>query len=642
MKRLDGLLATPRRLWLQLRGNPRKAPAGGGARPRKVQPERARRPAPPAGPVTTRFDRLAATPHGTWLRLRGISRQGFVMGCFLAVALLLCWHAVDLQLSKGAFLQDKGQERYEVVQGIEAHRGMITDRNGEPLAISTPVASVWGNFTELSRHKDRWKELARLLDMSPDYLNSLISERPRKSFYWIKRQVGPGVAAAVKAAAIPGVNLVGEYRRYYPAGEVVANLMGFTNLDDQGQEGVELAFDPTLRGTNGSNRVIRDRLGRAVEHVERIRDVQPGQDLALSIDRRLQYVAYRELRNAVQKFNAAGGLMVVLDAQTGELLAMVNLPTYNPNNRTDVKPENFRNRSVTDLFEPGSTIKPFTVAAGLETGRFTPTTVVDTQNGVFQSGKKTIKDVHGYASLTVAGIIQKSSNVGVIKIALAIEPEPFWQVLSKSGFGETSSVELPGEQQGQLDAYRNWGMSDRVSLAFGYHTNLTAVQLARAYGVFASGGMLRPVTILKRSTPPSATRVVSQKTADAVRDMMKAVTEEGGTAVGAAVAGYTVAGKTGTVKRTSSRGYEEKSYRSVFAGFLPASAPRLIGVVVVDDPQGPVYYGGLVAGPVFATVMAEAARIFNLTPDRPVDAQQIPPRFAEWLPPPTQVAVKSP
>ena len=577
-----------------------------------------------------------------WMPQFSISRPQFVLGMFALVAAALCWHAVHLQLDKGEFLIGEGEDRYETTIQTDAHRGMLTDRNGEPLAISTPVNSVWVNPRELIKHRDRWPALGKLVGYSPEYLEATLEPRAERSFLYLKRQASPELAEAVRKARIPGVHLTDEYRRYYPAGEVAANLIGFTNVDDLGQEGVELSFDTALRGVNGENRVIRDRLGRVVEHVERIKDVQPGRDLALSIDRRLQYVAYRELKAAVEKHNAAGGLMVVLNAETGELLAMVNQPAYNPNNRSEAKRESFRNRSLTDLFEPGSTIKPFTVAAGLESGRFKPTTVIDTSGGVFRVGTTTVKDVHAFGALTLAGIIQKSSNVGVTKIALAIEEKLFWQVLNGAGFGQASGVELPGETPGQLDSWRNWGQADHVTLSFGYHTNMTAVQLARAYGVFASGGLLRPVSILKQAESPAGTRVISQATADAVREMMKAVTEKGGTAEGAAVPGYTVAGKTGTVKRASAKGYNDSGYRSLFAGFLPANAPKLIGVVVIDDPRGKVYYGGLVAAPVFSNVMQEAARIFNLTPDRPEDATNVPPRFAAWVPPMQQVASKIP
>ena len=533
---------------------------------------------------------------------------------FLAVALVLIGHAVNLQLTKRDFLQSHGDARSLRVIKTEAHRGMITDRNGEPMAISTPVNSVWANPKILIEHKDRWAELAKILDLPKADLAMRLQPRTPKTFVYLRRQITPDIASAVTAAAIPGVNLTNEYRRYYPAGEVAANMLGFTNVDDRGQEGIELAFDAKLRGTPGLDRVVQDRLGRVVEHVERVRPVAPGRDLALSIDRRLQYFAYRDLKKAVTQRNAAGGLMVILDAQTGEVLAMVNQPSYNPNNRGQFRGENFRNRTVTDLFEPGSTIKPFTVAAGLESGLFKPTTMINCQAERFRG--HTVKDVHPYGMLSVAGILQKSSNVGVTKIALAIEPEQFWNVLNRAGFGQSSGIEFPGEIPGRLEPYRNWRGTDVVSLSYGYFTNITAIELARAYGVFASAGLLRPVTILKQDQPVPGERVMTEATALAVREMLQAVTEVGGTAKAAAVEGYLVAGKTGTVKKNNDTGYTEKSYRSIFVGFMPASAPRLIGVVVIDDPQSTEYYGGLVAAPVFASVMHEAARLFNLTPDR--------------------------
>jgi cell division protein FtsI (penicillin-binding protein 3) len=562
-------------------------------------------------------------------------RRASVMLGFLLVALVLIRHAVNLQLTKRDFLQSHGDARSLRVIATEAHRGMITDRNGEPMAISTPVNSVWANPKILLEHKDRWAELAKILDLPKADLAMRLQPRTPKTFVYLRRQISPDIASAVTAAAIPGVNLTNEYRRYYPAGEVAANMLGFTNVDDRGQEGIELAFDAKLRGTPGLDRVVQDRLGRVVEHVERVRPVAPGQDLALSIDRRLQYFAYRELKKAVTQRNAAGGLMVILDAHTGEVLAMVNQPSYNPNNRGQFRGENFRNRTVTDLFEPGSTIKPFTVAAGLESGLFKPTTMINCQADSFRGHY--VKDVHPNGMLSVASILQKSSNVGVTKIALAIEPEQFWNVLNRAGFGQLSGIEFPGEISGRLEPYRNWRGTDVVSLSYGYFTNITAIELARAYGVFASAGLLRPVTILKQDHPVPGERVMPEATALAVREMLQAVTEVGGTAKAAAVEGYLVAGKTGTVKKNNDSGYTEKSYRSIFAGFFPASAPRLIGVVVIDDPQSTEYYGGLVAAPVFASVMHEAARLFNLTPDRALAEGSDGTRSPVW-----PVAIKTP
>ena len=556
-------------------------------------------------------------------------RRMTVLAGFGLAAAILVWRAVDLQFSDREFLQNHGDARYLRVVQTEAHRGMITDRNNEPLAISTPVSSVWAKPVELLQQRKRWPELAKVLDLSVEHLDTMLVPRRKREFVYLRRQVSPDVAAAVEAANVPGVNLVDEYRRYYPAVEVTGNLLGFTNVDDRGQEGIELAFDSTLRGTPGLNRVIRDRLGRVVELVERVRPVQPGRNLALSIDRRLQYVAYRELKKAVTERKAVAGHMVILDAQSGEILALANQPSFNPNNRGDYKGDHFRNRAVTDLFEPGSTLKPFTVAAGLETGNYTPTTMIDTGPGRFKVGRHVVRDIHNYGTLDVSGIIEKSSNVGSTKIALSLEAEQFWSMLNGVGFGQITGVELPGEPQGRLAEPAHWRQIEQATLAFGYGLSVTAVQLARAYGALANGGMLQGVSILKQDKPAPGVRVMSETTALAVREMLRLVVKRG-TGKAAAVTGYQVGGKTGTVHKNTDGGYAEKEYLSLFAGFIPVSAPRLIGVVIIDGPQGAEYYGGLVAAPVFGAVMHEAVRILNIAPDADVNAEDPTVRLAGW------------
>jgi len=558
-----------------------------------------------------------------------------VLGFFGLAASILAWRAVDLQFSDREFLQERGDARYLRVVESEAHRGMITDRNHEPLAISTPVSSVWANPAELLLQRARWPELAKILDLSTEHLETMIVPRRKREFVYLRRQVSPAMAAAVAAAAVPGVNLVDEYRRYYPAVEVTGNLLGFTNVDDRGQEGIELAFDSTLRGTPGLSRVIRDRLGRTVEHVERVRPVQPGRNLALSIDRRLQYVAYRELKKAVTERKATAGHMVILDARTGEILALVNQPSFNPNNRGDYKGDQFRNRAVTDLFEPGSTLKPFTVAAGIEAGLYTPSTLIETGPGRFKVGRHVIKDIHNYGTLDVSGVIEKSSNVGTTKIALSLEREQFWNILNGVGFGQITGVEMPGEPQGRLAEWRNWREIEWATMAFGYGMNVTAVQLARAYGALANGGILQGVTILKQDKPVPGVRVMSETTALAVREMLRLVVDgDRGTGKAARVKGYQVGGKTGTVhKNMATGGYAQKEYLSLFAGLIPVSDPRLIGVVVIDGPQGDQYYGGLVAAPVFGNVMHEAVRILNIAPDAPIDGEDPAVRLAGWAKP---------
>ncbi len=562
-------------------------------------------------------------------------RRMVVLGFFGIAASVLVWRAVDLQFSDREFLQQRGDARYLRVVESEAHRGMITDRNHEPLAISTPVSSVWANPAELLLQRARWPELAKILDLSTEHLETMIVPRRKREFVYLRRQVSPAMGAAIAAADVPGVNLVDEYRRYYPAVEVTGNLLGFTNVDDRGQEGIELAFDSTLRGTPGLSRVIRDRLGRTVEHVERVRPVQPGRNLALSIDRRLQYVAYRELKKAVTERKAVAGHMVILDARTGEILALVNQPSFNPNNRGDYKGDQFRNRAVTDLFEPGSTMKPFTVAAGIEAGLYTPTTLIETGPGRFKVGRHVIKDIHNYGTLDVSGVIEKSSNVGTTKIALSLEREQFWNILNGVGFGQITGVELPGEPQGRLAEWRNWREIEWATMAFGYGMNVTAVQLARAYGALANGGILQGVTILKQDKPVPGVRVMSETTALAVREMLRLVVDgDRGTGKAARVKGYQVGGKTGTVhKNIATGGYAQKEYLSLFAGLIPVSNPRLIGVVVIDGPQGDQYYGGLVAAPVFGSVMHEAVRILNIAPDAPINGEDPAVRLAGWVKP---------
>lgn len=567
-------------------------------------------------------------------------RRNTVLGVFGVVAAVLAWRAVDLQFSDREFLQQRGDARYLRVVETEAHRGMITDRNNEPLAISTPVNSVWGNPGVLLQQRARWPELAKILGLSLEHLETMILPRRSREFVYLRRQVSPAVAAAIAKAGIPGVNLVDEYRRYYPTVEVTGNLLGFTNVDDRGQEGIELAFDSALRGTPGQNRVIRDRLGRTVEHVERLRPVQQGRDLALSIDRRLQYVAYRELKKAVAERKATAGHMVILDARTGEILALVNQPSFNPNNRGDYKGDQFRNRAVTDLFEPGSTLKPFTVAAGIESGLYTPTTLIETGPGRFKVGRHVIKDIHNYGTLDVSGVIEKSSNVGTVKIALSLEREQFWSLLSSVGFGQITGVELPGEVQGRLAEWRNWREIEWATMAYGYGLSVTSLQLARAYGAIANGGMLQGVTILRQDKPVPGVRVMSETTALAVREMLRLTVDgDRGTGKAARVKGYQVGGKTGTVhKNKATGGYADKDYLSLFAGIIPISAPRLIAVVIIDGPQGDQYYGGLVAAPVFGSVMHEAVRILNIPPDAPVADEEKALRIAGW----TQPAVGAP
>ena len=544
-------------------------------------------------------------------------RLRFVKGVLVLGVAALLWRMGDLNLNQRDFLQGQGDARYLRTVAIPAHRGVIADRNGEPLAISTPVESVWANPQELAQARDAWPKLARLLELSLDELEQQLTRRMDREFVYLRRHIKPELAEQVMALRIPGVALQPEYRRYYPMGEVAAHVVGFTNIDDAGQEGIELMVDERLRGTPGSKRVIKDRLGRIVENVESIREPRAGDDLQLSIDRRVQYLAYRELKAAVQRHHAKAGSAVVLDVTTGEVLAMVNQPAYNPNNRSDLSSARFRNRAATDVFEPGSTMKPFTISAALESGRFRPTTPVDTSPGMLRLGGFTIRDARNYGRIDVSTVIQKSSNVGASRIALALEPGRLWDVLSRFGFGYDTGSGFPGEAAGLLTAYQDWRDVQRATISYGYGLSVTPLQLAHAYATLAGDGRQRPLSFFKldRDALPDARQVIDAKVARQVLAMLERVVKDGGTGTRAGVAGYRIAGKTGTVRKASSGGYTEENYLSIFAGMAPVSRPRLAMVVVVDRPDDGEYYGGVIAAPVFSRVMEGALRLLDVAPD---------------------------
>ncbi len=544
-------------------------------------------------------------------------RRNVVTLIFAAAAAALIARAVALQFTHREFLQGHGDARFLRVVSTEAHRGMIVDRMDEPLAISTLVSSVWANPRKLSLSAADWRRLAALLGTDAPTLKTLVARRKGRDFVYLKRQVEPGVAQRITAAGLPGIAIDREYRRYYPTGEVTAHLLGFTNVDDSGQEGVELAFDRHLRGASGAVRVIKDRLGRVVENVESIQPARPGRDLAISIDRRLQYLAYRELKMAIFAHRAQAGAMVILDARTGEVLAMANQPSYNPNNRAGLRGEYYRNRAVTDVFEPGSTLKPFTIAAALDSGNFYPDTPVETGPGFFTVGGYKVRDIHNYGRLDVAGVIAKSSNVGAARIALAMEPQQIWGMLNRVGFGSVTATGFPGEAAGRLTDYRHWRDIEQATLAFGYGLSATTLQLAQAYSAFANGGVLVPMTLLRTGRPPAGRRVMSAESAAHVRAMLETVIRDG-TGRLAYIPGYRVAGKTGTVHKAGTDGYAEDRYLSLFAGIVPAGNPRLVAVVVIDDPRSGEYFGGRVAAPVFSRVMQDALRLLNVPPDDPL------------------------
>ncbi len=557
--------------------------------------------------------------------LRG--RFLLVMGAVGCAMALLAFRGVDLQVLNKDFLQQQGTARHLRVVSIVAHRGSILDRDGEPLAVSTPVDSVWVEPKEFMRAKSRWGELARVLEMDRKQLEKMLAGREHRGFVYIKRRIAPSLAERVMALEIPGVSLQREYRRYYPAGEVTGHLLGFTDVDDVGLEGIELAYDNWLRGTPGSKRVIKDRLGHIVEDVEQIRRPRPGRDLRLTIDRRIQYLAYRELLAAVKRHKARAGSVVVLDARTAEVLAMVNQPAFNPNNRQDLRGERYRNRAVADMFEPGSTLKPFTIAAALQSGHYRPDSLIDTAPGYYRVGGHTVRDNRNYGLIDVSTVIQKSSNVGASKIALSLSPETIWQAFHRVGFGEPTSADFPGESSGVFTDYDGWSELERATLSFGYGVAVTALQLARAYTVLAGDGRLRPVSVVMNeqgALPESGPPVFSRQVVQQVRHMMERVVSPEGTALKASVPGYRVAGKTGTVRKSIAGGYAEDRYLALFAGMAPASDPRLVMVVVIDEPRAGEFYGGEVAAPVFAKVMAGALRLLAVPPDGlPLAGQQM-------------------
>ncbi len=529
---------------------------------------------------------------------------------------LLAARAFELQVVSKEFYQEQGDARYLRDIPIPVSRGTIFDRNGEPLAVSTPVESIWGNPKELLANPDRLPELAEGLGVTTDALTERLLQRKDKEFLYLKRPVDPDAAQQLLALQIPGVASERAFRRYYPSGEILAHTLGFTNIDDRGQEGLELAFDEWLAGKPGVKRVIRDRLGHVIENVELLREAQPGRDLTLSIDRRIQYLAYRELKAAILEQKATSGSMVILDASSGEVLAMVNQPSFNPNSRAASEPAYRRNRGVTDVVEPGSTMKPFTVAAALESGKWKPETPIDTTPGkMMLPGGYTIGDIRNYGLIDVTHVITKSSNVGSAKMAMTMSADHMRDVFQRFGLGEVTGCGFPGESPGYLPIAKAWGPTEKATMSYGYGLSVTPMQLAQAYSVFANHGRLRQPTFVKGASNPDSA-VIDPQIADQVVKMLETVVSPGGGGLKAAVANYRVAGKTGTSRRAVGGGYE-KRYASLFAGMVPASNPRLVGVVVIHDPHGGhgVYYGGLIAAPVFGKVMDGALRLLDIPPD---------------------------
>ena len=548
-------------------------------------------------------------------------RHWLVLAALALAGAALVARAVYLQVIDQDFLEKQGDARILRTAKLSANRGMILDRNGEALAVSTPVDTVWADPRKLAEVPHEFPRLAKALDRDPQWLARRVTSSLDREFVYLRRHMGPQEAARVKALGIPGVDTMREYRRYYPAGEVTGHLLGFTNLDDVGQEGLELAFDQWLGGEPGLKRVMRDSLGRTIEDIERIRPPRPGQDLHTSIDLRLQYLAYRELKAAVQANHARSGSVVVLDVQTGEVLAMVNQPAFNPNDRDQYAASRYRNRATNDIFEPGSSIKPFVVAAGLESGRYHADTLIDTGPGMMRVGSRTVKDKHDLGTIDVTTVLAKSSNVGVAKIALSLKPQDMWGTFDRFGFGSVTGSGYPGESAGILTSPQYWRAIGQATMSYGYGLSVTPLQLAQAYAVLGSGGVRRPVSLRRLDAPPAGERVLDAAVARELVTMMEAVVSDAGTARRARVMGYRVSGKTGTAWKASEGGYSTNKYVAVFGGVVPASQPRLAAVVVIDEPTGGAYYGGEVAAPVYSAVMSGALRLLAIPPD---DLQRMP------------------
>ncbi len=541
-----------------------------------------------------------------------VSRLYAFLLAFLLCSVALVARAVNLQVMESDFLQGQGEARFMREVEIPTRRGNIVDRSGEPLAVSTPVDSVWVNPSELLQTPEDIDPLAQALGLNGDEIERRLNQRSGREFVWIKRRLHPDVAAQIEALELQGVYLQKEYRRFYPAGEVAGHVIGFTNIDDVGQEGLELAYNDWLQGKPGSKRVIRDRKGRTVEHVEVIREAEHGHELRLTLDRRLQYLAYRELKRTVLKHGARSGSVVLLDIASGEVLAMANQPSFNPN-QPNQDTDGLRNRAVTDVFEPGSVMKVFSVAAALEAGIVEAHSPIDTTPGTINVSGHTISDHHNYGPIDVTGIITKSSNVGATKLALQLDSEQLWSVYDRFGFGDVTGVGFPGESAGVLRNHRRWRRVEQATLSYGYGLSTTTLQLAAAIAAIADEGRMRRPSLIQGATNPVVS-VIDPKIAREVAAMMETVTGPEGTGKQARVKNYRVSGKTGTSRKASAAGYASR-YVATFAGFAPSSNPKLVAVVMIDDPSDGVYYGGAVAAPLFSTVMEGALRLLDIPPD---------------------------
>lgn len=548
-------------------------------------------------------------------------RWRFLLLLMVGAMLVLVARAMMLQVMDRQFLQQQGDLRHLSVVPVPAYRGRILDRNGELLAISTPVKSLWVNPREFEATPEQFAQLAELTGLSQRELQKKVNGGAGRQFAYLARRISPELAQQVTDLDLPGIYAEREYRRYYPSGEVTAHLLGVTSVDDVGQEGLELAYNESLRGVPGARRIMRDGKRRIIEDIDSVREPVPGHDLKLTIDQRMQYLAYRELKKAVIQHQARSGSLVLLDSRSGEVLAMVNQPSYNPNSRESLKPGVTRNRALTDVYEPGSTVKPFAVAAALELNTFSPETMINTASGKMMLGSHVITDVHAYGMLNMAGVLQKSSNVGVSRIALSVPPEKFWAFFNNLGFGQPLESGFPGEAVGRMPVHHNLRPFEQATLSFGYGLSSSTLQLARAYAALANQGVMPFISLV--DTPERREQpVMSARTASQVRNMLEMVVSREGTAMKASVPGFRIAGKTGTVKKSVAGGYAESQYLALFAGMAPASDPRLVMVVMLDEPSNGEYYGGAVAAPVFSSVMEGALRIMGIAPDQ-MDGPQL-------------------
>ena len=545
--------------------------------------------------------------------VQGNARLWLLAGVMVVMALVLFGRAVKLQVMETEFLQSQGEARFLRQVSIPTVRGNIVDRNGEPLAVSTPVKSVWAHPGELLQAADQIPMLAGLLDTSAEDLERRLTQRATREFVWLRRRINPDLAEQVRELEIPGVFLQREYRRFYPTGEVAAQVVGFTNIDDIGQEGLELAYNNWLQGEPGAKRVVKDRLGRVVQDIELVREARPGRDLRLTLDRRLQYLTFRELKTTIAEHGARSGSVVVMDVTSGEILAMVNYPSYNPNASGRFNSEGLRNRALTDVLEPGSVIKPFAIAAAMEAGIATRDMPIDTTPGTMRVSGHTIRDVRNFGELSVEELLAKSSNVGVVQLVLTMDARHLWGVYSRFGFGSVAGTGFPGESAGVLRDYERWRKLEQATLAYGYGMSVTPLQLVRAMAAIADNGRLRQPTLID-GTDNSPHSVLDPELARQLSDMLESAIGPEGTGTAAGIKGYRVAGKTGTSRKLDAGGYSDR-YVASFAGFAPVSRPKLAVVVVINDPAGEQYYGGQIAAPLFGRVMEAGLRLFNVPPD---------------------------